>query len=81
MSQLLEQVPVAYISLAVLCALGLKKFVQTDKLHGLRVVILTMILWVAVLYLFGLAFPSSSCCVDCLRDKTDEPRAFCITET
>ena len=45
------------VSLAVLCALGLRKLVIMESLHGLRVFVLTVLLCAAALYLFSLAWP------------------------
>ena len=58
MSQPVEPMTVvSFVSLAVLCVLGLRKLVLMDGLLELRAVVLTMILWVAVFALFLLAFP------------------------
>lgn len=56
---------VSLVSLAVLCVLALKKLFAADRFHALRVVILTAILWAAVLYLFGLAYPDDPFAGDC----------------
>lgn len=49
---------VSLVSLAVLCVLGLRKFVLMDGLLELRAVVLTALLWVALFSLFLLALPS-----------------------
>jgi len=51
---------VSFVSLAVLCVLGLRKIVLMDGLLELRAVVLSALLWVAVFYLFTLALPASS---------------------
>ena len=50
-----------------------------ERLHGLRVALLTALLWLAVFYLFGLAFPESPE-FDCPKAPAGEPQQFCITE-
>ena len=54
---------VSVVSLAVLCVLGLRKLVLTDRLHAVRVVIFTALLWGGAFYLFTLVwvplFPSA----------------------
>lgn len=57
---------VSVVSLAVLCVLGLRKLapVLKDRLHAVRVVILTALFWGGAFYLFTLAFSNtfqSSC--------------------
>lgn len=69
---------VSLASLAVLCALALKKIFVTDRFHALRVVILTALLWVAVAYLFLLSFPALHF-NDCMPPD-DEECAYTITE-
>jgi hypothetical protein len=56
MSQPVEPMTaVSVVSLAVLCVLGLRKLVLTDRLHALRVAVLTAVLWGGAFYLFSLA--------------------------
>jgi hypothetical protein len=56
MTQPVEYMPAAsLVSLAVLCVLGLRRLVLMPGLHALRVVLLTALLWAAVVYLFALA--------------------------
>jgi hypothetical protein len=47
---------VSVVSLALLCVLLLRRLTLTDRLHAVRVVILTALLWVGAGYLFTLAF-------------------------
>lgn len=66
MSQTFEPMTaISLVSLAVLCALALKKILFTDRFHALRVVLLTALLWAVVLYLFGLAWPDHPFANDC----------------
>ncbi len=60
--------PLTVVSLAclgVLGLLGLRRLVLMDGLHGLRVVILTALLWLPLFGLFLMACPpfSSTCLV------------------
>lgn len=74
MSQPFEPMTVvSLVSLVVLCALALKKMLDADRFHALRVVILTALLWAAVFYLFGLAYPADPFGNDCFT--VDEPQA------
>lgn len=63
MIELSEYVPSNLISLAVLGALGLRRVVRMEGHHGLRVFILTGLLWALAVYLFVIAFlPSYPTC-------------------
>ena len=76
MTELLEQVPVDFICVAVLGALLLRRLVRMERFHWPRVVILTVLLWVPAFYLFSYAFHTSpGCWVP--PEKSD---AFTITE-
>jgi hypothetical protein len=79
MTELLKQVPVDFICVAVLGALGLRRLVRMERLHWLRVVILTGLLWVPTIYLCLL------CCGSLLFEPScepfqDESHAFTIYE-
>ena len=77
MTELLGQVPVNLISLGVLGALGLRKLMRMEGHHWLRVVILTGLLWVVLIFLCSvLLFPSPPSCVP----TPGLPEAFTITE-
>ena len=78
MIELLEYVPINFISLAVLGALVLRRVVRMERLHWLRVVILTALLWVPAVYLFILCCPSLAepSCMPTL----DESDGFTIME-
>lgn len=78
MVELLEQVPVNLICVAVLGALCLRKLVRMDKYHCLRVVILTVLLWVPALYLFSLCCPPEP--EFDYVPTNEEPRVFYISE-
>ena len=78
MTELLERLPVDLICVAVLCALGLRRLVRMERLHWLRVVILTGLLWVPTIYLFILCWlplPVPSC-----MPHDEHSEAFIITE-
>jgi uncharacterized BrkB/YihY/UPF0761 family membrane protein len=56
MSQPVELINAAsLVSLAALCALLLRRLVRADRLHALRVAVITALLWVGACYLFSLA--------------------------
>jgi hypothetical protein len=74
MSELLEALPFNLISVGLLGALALRRLVLMERFHWLRVVILTALLWVPVIYLFTFAFPSSPTCEPDLK----EPGRFTI---
>ena len=77
MTQPSELMTVAsFVSLAVLCVLGLRKLIIMDGLLELRAVILMVPLCLAVLYLFVLALPASD--FDCVSFD-GEPHAFTIS--
>lgn len=69
---------VSVVSLAVLCVLGLRKLVRAERLHALRVVFFTVLLWVVVFFLFSLTFPGSHCPGFLL--PRDEGNVYTITE-
>ena len=80
MSQPIEPMTaVSVVSLAVLCVLGLRKLVLTDRLHALRVAVLTAVLWGGAFYLFSLA------CSDMFQTGCDvinfESDVYTCTET
>ena len=55
---------VSFVSLAVLCVLGLRKLVLMDGLLELRAILLTALLWTVLLGLFFMACPTyESTCV------------------
>ena len=55
--ELSDYVPVNFICLAVLGALGLRRLVLMERLYWPRVVILTVLLWVPTIYLVLLCSP------------------------
>ena len=81
MRELLEYVPINFISLCILGALLLRRVVRMDGHHWLRVVILTGLLWVPTIILFLLSWAQlippyhHSCTM-----VSDEPRLFYISE-
>ena len=62
MVELSDYVPINLICLAVLGVLGLRRLVRVERFHRLRVVILTALLWVPMLYLFSLVLPAGHTC-------------------
>jgi hypothetical protein len=52
MVELSDYVPVNLICLGLLGALGLRRLVRMDGHHGLRVAVLTGLLWLPVVYFF-----------------------------
>jgi hypothetical protein len=68
---------VSLASLAVLCALGLRKLILMDGLLKLRAVALTLLLWAVLLgLLIAACQPPSTCCVDdCLMTDARAPRS------
>ena len=58
MVELSDYVPVNLISLVVLGALVLRKLVRVEGYHWLRVLILTVLLWLPTIYLFILSCPT-----------------------
>jgi hypothetical protein len=65
--ELSDYVPINFICLAVLGALGLRRLVRMERWHGARVVILTGLLWVPTIYLCLL------CCCPELSESPCEP--------
>ncbi len=60
--------PVDLICLGLLAALLLRALVRMERFYWPRVLILTVLLWVPVLYLFSLAFPLSAGCMGTLEE-------------
>lgn len=77
MVELSQYVPINLICLAVLGALGLRKVIRMEGYHWPRVVLLTGLLWVPVLYLFLICYPPSppSCVI-----QFGEPGLYPATE-
>lgn len=69
----------ALAALGALCLLGLRRLVLMDGLHGLRVVVFTLLLWAVVFYLLAIVWPSFSD-VYC-GPAEGEAAAFACTET
>lgn len=81
MVELSDYVPINLICLAVLGLLGLRKLVLMDRLHWLRVVMLTGLLWLPVICVFLSFFtylypPGLGCCTP----PCEEPNVYTRTE-
>ena len=79
MIELLDYVPINFISIFILGALLLRRLVRMDGHHWTRVVILTGLLWVPAVYLLLLPYAPPPDYPDCVPGD-EEPRVFCISE-
>lgn len=77
MMELSEYAVVNLICLVVLGALSLRRLVRMERFHWLRVVILTLLLWLPTICLFARCLPPGrSACVS----FTEESEDFTISE-
>lgn len=77
-----DSIPINLICLAVLGALLLRRLVRMNGHHWMRVVILTVLLWLPTLYLFLLSWQRLFPPYDhysCVA-LSEEPHVFCISE-
>jgi hypothetical protein len=76
-----EYVPINFISICVLGALLLRRLVRMEGHHELRVVILTVLLWVPAVFLLLLPYaPGPGYDQHYCVPRDYERHVFCITE-
>ena len=79
--ELSDYIPLNLICVVALGALGLRRLVRMERLHWLRVVILTGLLWLPALYLFFLAYLMQTGSYDFYYCPPDvDSGVYCVTE-